>query len=325
MRLKLYRGVWHAVWTDERGATRRTSLRTTDRGVAAQTLDGLNQPQKPAAVVGAIVPAYLDSLAGRPSERRARDAWKALKPHAAELAESQVTALWCERYAGKRRATGIGDGTIIKELEILRAACRWRSGKATPAAFAFPPAPVSRERYLSRAEFERLRQACRPTPHLALFAVLALTTAGRAAAILELTWDRVDLEARRIYLARAPEGGQLRLTGRKGRATVPVNDLAFAALSAARPARTCDFVIEYGGKGLASVKKAFARAARRAGLAGVTPHVLRHTAAVWMAEAGVPMPQIAQYLGHRDDRITQRVYARFSPDYLADAARALSA
>jgi integrase len=51
---------------------------------------------------------------------------------------------------------------------------------------------------------------------------------------------------------------------------------------------------------------------------------MRHTAAVWMAEAGVPMPVIAQYLGHTDSRITERVYARFSPDYLRGAADALA-
>jgi integrase len=48
------------------------------------------------------------------------------------------------------------------------------------------------------------------------------------------------------------------------------------------------------------------------------------TAAVWMAEAGVPMPEIAQCLGHRNSRTTERVYARYSPDYLQGAARALS-
>ena len=71
------------------------------------------------------------------------------------------------------------------------------------------------------------------------------------------------------------------------------------------------------------MKKGIASAAERAGLEGVTPHVLRHTAAVWMAEAKTPMTEIAQYLGHSDSRITERVYARFSPDYLAGAAAAL--
>jgi hypothetical protein len=38
-----------------------------------------------------------------------------------------------------------------------------------------------------------------------------------------------------------------------------------------------------------------------------------------MAEDEVPMQQIAQYLGHNDSRTTERVYARFSPDYLPKA------
>jgi integrase len=42
-----------------------------------------------------------------------------------------------------------------------------------------------------------------------------------------------------------------------------------------------------------------------------------------MAEAGVSMEEIAQYLGHRDVGITRKVYARFSPDYLRKAAAAL--
>ena len=39
-----------------------------------------------------------------------------------------------------------------------------------------------------------------------------------------------------------------------------------------------------------------------------------------MAEAGVPMAKIAQYMGHSDSRITERVYARFAPEHLKDAA-----
>jgi integrase len=45
--------------------------------------------------------------------------------------------------------------------------------------------------------------------------------------------------------------------------------------------------------------------------------------AVWMAEAGTPMSEIAQYLGHRTTAITERVYARYSPEYLKGAAKAL--
>jgi integrase len=43
-----------------------------------------------------------------------------------------------------------------------------------------------------------------------------------------------------------------------------------------------------------------------------------------MAEGGVPMEEIAQYLRHEDVRTTYRVYVCFSPDHLQDAARALA-
>jgi integrase len=42
-----------------------------------------------------------------------------------------------------------------------------------------------------------------------------------------------------------------------------------------------------------------------------------------MAEDGVPMGEIASFLGHSDSRITERVYARFSPQHLRRAAKSL--
>ena len=72
-----------------------------------------------------------------------------------------------------------------------------------------------------------------------------------------------------------------------------------------------------------SIKKGFSAAAKAAGLSGVSPHVLRHTAAVHMVEAGRSMDEIAQFLGHSDTRITASVYARYSPEHLRAAADAL--
>ncbi len=48
-----------------------------------------------------------------------------------------------------------------------------------------------------------------------------------------------------------------------------------------------------------------------------------HSAAVHMAEAGIPMDEIAQYLGHENVDVTRSVYARFSPTYLRKAASVL--
>lgn len=55
-----------------------------------------------------------------------------------------------------------------------------------------------------------------------------------------------------------------------------------------------DHVIEWAGEPVASIKTGFAAAVRAAKLTGVSPHVLRHTAAVHMAEAGLSMAEIGQ-------------------------------
>ena len=106
----------------------------------------------------------------------------------------------------------------------------------------------------------------------------------------------------------------------KYRATVPINAQIRTALSAAKEGALSEYVIEQGRGKVLSAKKGFAAACERSGIV-VTPHMLRHRAAVWMAEAGGPMPVIG---GHSDSRITERVYARFSPSFLASAAEALT-
>ena len=310
MRLKVYRGWWYAVWRDG-GETCRRALRTQDRHAATQALeDYRRQLARPNDTVAAIYAAY---LADKGTER-ARWAWGRLQVSFCSLRPDQVDRKACRAYTAKRRAAGASDGTVHTELTFLRAALRWHN-PATPAVVELPSKPPPRDRHLTREQYEHLVAAA-VAPHLRLFVVLALATAGRMTAILELTWDRVDLERGVIRLGL----GERR---RKGRATVPMTDRARAALLEAVRARTSGHVIEWGGEAVGKIRKAFAAAAKAAGLSWCTPHVLRHTAAVWMAEAGVPMAEIAQYLGHSDSRITERVYGRFSPTYLRGAAGAL--
>ncbi|MFL6761567.1 MAG: hypothetical protein ACJ8FB_03310, partial [Sphingomicrobium sp.] len=57
----------------------------------------------------------------------------------------------------------------------------------------------------------------------------------------------------------------------------------------------------------------------------VTPYTLRHTGAVWAVERGTSMAELAHFMGHDDDRTTQKHYARFSPSYLRRVASNLRA
>jgi integrase len=82
-------------------------------------------------------------------------------------------------------------------------------------------------------------------------------------------------------------------------------------------------VIEYAGRRVSSIKRAFKAAAARASLPKDTsPHIL-HSAAVHMAGSGVSMAEIAQCLSHTTEKVTFPTYARYSPDYLRRAASAL--
>jgi integrase len=55
----------------------------------------------------------------------------------------------------------------------------------------------------------------------------------------------------------------------------------------------------------------------------VTPHIFRHSAAALMVEAGVPLVEVAQMLGHKNSKMVEEVYGRPSPSYLRQAASAL--
>jgi integrase len=105
---------------------------------------------------------------------------------------------------------------------------------------------------------------------------------------------------------------------------VPISQTLRAELERAAALRTSDYVVEYRGDRVRSIKTGFGEAVERAGLKGVTPHVLRHTAASWMAQDGVRMEEIAGFLGNSTE-VTERVYAKHSPDYMRAATAALDA
>jgi integrase len=314
MQLKLYRGKWVAYWRDGSGP-RRVSLRTSDRAEAVRRLADLTrQPLSTGATIDAIMAAYLADKADKASAPQMQNCWNMAEFYFAALRPDQVTRDSCKIYI-RARSRKVGNATISKELRTIRAALRWHD-RATPAQFFMPPPSPPKDRALTRDEARLLIDSA-ASPHIRLFIILALATAGRAQALLDLTWDRVDFARRQVRLATE------NMEGRKGRATVPVTQLAHQALEQAQRAALTNHVIEYNGAPVASIKSGFRAAARRANLAAVTPHVLRHTAAVWMAESGTPIEEIAQFLGHSDARITYRVYARYSPNHLRSAARAL--
>ena len=131
------------------------------------------------------------------------------------------------------------------------------------------------------------------------------------------SWDRVDFATGMISYVDPTRG-----VTAKRRAVVPMSETLRAELVAARERAISEHVIEYGGRRVASIKTGFRAATRRAGLAGVTPHVLRHTCATLLAMRGISLDQIADFLA-ADPATVARYYRKHQPDYLRPAAAAL--
>lgn len=221
----------------------------------------------------------------------------------------------CRNFALLRQRHGAAPGTVRTELEYLRACLNLRYGRGNSHVWT-PPASAPRDRYLTREEVDRLCEHV-GTPHVRLFIILAITTGARMSALLELRWDQVDFKHRTINFNQVS-----REQTNKRRPEVPLNSRAYAALEEASQGALTDFVIEWDSQPVKSIKKAIRMAAKRSGVP-CSPHVFRHTAGVWMAQADVPLQKISQFLGHTSARVTERTYARYSPSFMKDAAAAL--
>jgi len=309
VQLVWYRGRWYG-----REGRKRVSLHTKDREQALRTLKDITAARldigrgEAARTVAAVLDAYLIEKADRPSISKMKDAAKALRPLVGHLRPDQVDRSVCREYRKKRKAS---DGTKRKELGLLQAALRFAGHQVK---LELPPMPPPREVFITKKEFERL-VSCATAPHVKTFLYLAWYTAARKEAILSLTWANVDLERRRIDLGIGH--------GKKGRAVIPVGASLSAVLSECRRTAVSDYVVEWGGSRVGSIRKGFDEAARKAKLSHITAHDIRRSAARRMVEAGVPLEAVAQYLGHRNTAVTFSTYARFSPTYLKRAAKAL--
>jgi hypothetical protein len=81
----------------------------------------------------------------------------------------------------------------------------------------------------------------------------------------------------------------------------------------------------YHGRPVASIKKSFANAVVDAGLDSVSPYCLRHTMATELRARGVSEWEAMGMLGHKSQARTTERYAKFRPDYLSQAVKAIDA
>jgi integrase len=260
---------------------------------------------------------------------------------------SEVTGENCRAYQMARR----NKGGARRDLEDLRAAINHHAKEGLHRGnvrVTLPPRGAPRDRWLTRSEAARLIWTCwrarelqkrhggaekgktlptnkKPLRHLARFVLIGLYTGTRAGAIASASpipavgRSFVDLERGIFY--RLADGKQ-QTNKRQPPVPLPPRLLAHMRRWKDRGLITRYFV-EYNGEAVASVKTAFKRAVKLAGLPGkVSPHTLRHTAATWLMQASADRWQAAGYLGMSVEML-DRVYGHHHPDHLQDAVRAI--
>ncbi len=310
-KLKRVGDVWYISWT-ENGRNKRRSTRERDEVAAQKVLDKFVSiyenapPETPEIKV--IIDGYIKD---RKKARSAETIKHSAKPliaffgnlQVSELAENQI-----RRYARKRNRA---NGTIIRELGVLRASLNWAKRAKwidTVPLFHMPVAqPRSKQRWLTKEEARRLYEAA-TTDHMKLYVMLGVYTGARKGAILDLKWSQVS-ETTIDY----GEGH-----GNKRRAIVPIHPNLKAELDEHREIATTHYCIEYQGRPVTKFQTSWRGMVERAKLPGVTPHTLRHTCATWMAMNGTPFRKIALMLGDTE-RVIEQTYAHHAPGYLSDA------
>lgn len=317
-RIGVHRGKLVIEYADAAGRRFRRSLGTADRGLAEARAREYwaTITAAPTERLRDLWPAYVrERLKEVKNTKRFRAHWSALAPHFGHRLGTAITADDCRAYYWTLKAEGKSDSTIKTDLEMLRACLNFTLRDRAPPIW-LPPSSKPRSTWLTPEDVAKVHADAR-SPHVGLFIELAIATGARMSAILDLTWDRVDLGNGFVDLM--PAG---RHVTSKQRAVVPLTKRALKALREAKEGALTNHVIEWNGKPIKSIKKALERISMRTGV-DFSPHVLRHTAGVWMAKADVPMQKIAQYLGHTSSKVTERVYARYSPSFMKDAADAL--
>lgn len=333
-------GTFYIHWTEGRRSKRESTGAKEE--VAAQIYLG-EWLKGEAAEKGELTPDYqVDDLWNLYFERHVEkncvdtatsvSVWKNLGPHFGPLLLPAVGANDAEKvqeYIDLREEGAIGKSaaapaTIRHELSRLKACFSWCAdpkrkiiGLADVPLFDLPPDSPPRDLWLRADQIRAMMASAAELrggdrlSRVERFLWLALETAARRTAILELTWDRVDFDLNTINY-KVP--GR-RLT-KKRRVVVPISKTLRPILLRAYDEREGDLVCDHMALSIWEAMQTVAKHARIETRVG--PHVLRHTAATHMLRNGVPIWQVAGILGDTVATV-ERVYGHHVPDGQAGA------
>jgi integrase len=173
-----------------------------------------------------------------------------------------------------------------------------------------------RIRYLSDDEREALLKETAKDAVLHAFVVIALSTACRAGELRKLKWQDVDLP-RGLVTFQETKNDEPRSVWLHGDALKLLREHAKV-----RKLRGVHVFENASGRGLYDYRKGFMKAVAAAKLEGVVFHVLRHTSATYLAQAGVTERQLRAIGGWKSNAAD--VYVHLAADEQREALERLA-
>lgn len=270
-----------------------------------------------------------------PSQDTAKHALGLWTAQWGEAVVSDLTVEKQEEFIAWLKGRGYKNSYVSRVIGVGRAAIKraFKRQEITYAPFILDVTDREDEEdypLISKADMRKLIMTARDTqPHVYFFIMACLNTLARPDAVMELTPEACDLQYRRIDLN--PKG---RKRTKKGRPVVPITTTFMPFIAAGvqyyghapeDPKRVPSTFVNWNGKAVKCVKKAFAAVVKAAGLSPeITPYCLRHTMATELRARNVPWEELKGLLGHKMKGVTEK-YARFDPNYMSLGSRAIDA
>jgi integrase len=350
---------WLARWVDDGGNERSKAF---DRKANAQhhitgvttalTTGTYADPQRSAATFGTVA---LTWIAGKEAAQRAPKTvagyrslletlilpkWQDVKLRDIDHAGMQGWVTWLGSDPGARQR-GKGDGLSPARViqthqvvhQVLAYAIRAKYIATNPADHIELPRKSPAEKIA--LSHDRVRELARESGDLATMVYTLAYSGLRFGEAVALRVRDVDLESRRLLVSRSITGvrGKGRVEGptkthQARSAPILTQSLVDALRDAIRDREPSEFLFP-GPDGNAMTvgwfRVRFDKACAAAGLTGITPHTLRHTAGSLALASGASVVTVQKLLGHRNATTTMNVYAHQLPDDFDNLAAAMNA
>jgi integrase len=218
------------------------------------------------------------------------------------LAQIRLSGLTCESFASYRdeRLKAVRPGTIIRELGLIQHIFEVaRSEWSIPLPFnpvkaiRKPKADRPRERRISSDEWERLLQAVAASRNPLFWPLIrfAVETGMRRGELLNAQWKEINWSVNTLLIPMTKNGEPR---------TIPLSTEAREILTELRSDgdRSSNELIF--GLSAVAVALGWKRLTKRAGIADLHFHDLRHEAISRFFERGLSIPEVALISGHKD-------------------------